>query len=83
MKPFVLKVLSRGDILFEGEVESLSSVNDTGKFDVLRGHANFISLIRDYLVIREKGGRTKEIKIGSGILKVLDNEANIYLGINK
>lgn len=75
--------MSRGDILFEGEIESLSSVNDTGKFDVLQEHANFISLIRDYLVITEKGGRTQEMKIGSGILKVLDNKANIYLGVNK
>ena len=67
--------------MFEGEIESLSSVNDSGKFDVLGHHANFISMIRDHLIIREKGGRTRELKIGRGILKVLDNSANVYLGI--
>lgn len=83
MRPFVLKVLSRGDVLFQGEIDSVSSVNDTGKFDILPGHAHFISLIRNYLIIREKGGRTRELKIGSGILKVINNQASIYLGINR
>lgn len=81
MKPLVLKVMTRGETVFEGEIESLSSVNEKGKFDVLRRHANFISMISNYLVITESGGKSRKLKIGKGILKVLDNKADAYLGI--
>ena len=77
----LLKIRNRENIIFDGLVSSISSVNDTGKFDILPEHANFISLIKDVITIRDVGGKTREIKIGSGILRVLNNRASIYLGI--
>ncbi len=80
-KPIHLKVVTRGELVYEGDVISVSSVNDKGKFDVLIRHANFITLIRDEIIIRDTGGEERVIKIGRGILKVFENEANAYLGV--
>ena len=78
-----LRVLTRGEMLYEGDVTSLSSVNELGKFDVLIEHANFISMVKDYLIIREKVGRELKLKISQGILRVNLDRANVYLGIKQ
>lgn len=80
-KALVLKVQTRQDVLYQGEIDSLTSVNQKGKFDILRKHANFISLIKDYILIRDLKGKDYRLNIGQGLMKVLDNQINIYLGI--
>lgn len=80
-KTLVLKVQTRQDVLYQGEIDSLTSVNQKGKFDVLREHANFISLIKDYILIKDLKGKDYRLNIGQGLMKVLDNQINIYLGI--
>lgn len=79
--PFHLKVVTRGETVYEGDITSLTSVNEKGKFDILLKHANFISLIKDYLIIGDAAGGEQEIKIGRGILRVFRDRANVYLGI--
>ncbi len=87
---FHLKVSSREGIVFEGEVSSLSSYNEKGKFDILASHANFISLIKKSLTIRADGsdtddktnkGVTKEIAFDNALLRVQENKVEVYLGI--
>ncbi|HEX67694.1 MAG TPA: hypothetical protein ENG13_01340, partial [bacterium] len=39
------------EIPFEGKAEAVSSQNKLGKFDILPGHANFITLIFKSLII--------------------------------
>ncbi len=80
-KPLNLTIRDRDSVIYDGEVNTLSSVNETGKFDVLRKHANFISLIKDYIIVRELTGEEKKYEIGSGIMKVLENDIFIYLGL--
>lgn len=53
-----VKIMSPTQTIFDGEVLSISSVNSTGKFDILPYHANFITLISKnpvILRIRKKG----------------------------
>lgn len=76
-----LKVFSPEKVFFEGEVKSLTSINEDGKFDVLGEHANFISIIRDTLIISHKNGEKQEIKIDGGVIKVHENRVSVYLGI--
>ena len=82
-KPIHLRVLTRGELLYEGEVNSLSSINESGKFDVLPKHANFISLIKNHLIIREQTGDERQIKVEQGILRIFQGKANVYLGIKQ
>jgi F0F1-type ATP synthase epsilon subunit len=83
VNPLTLTVKDRNSVIFSGDVLSITSYNDAGKFDVLSKHANFISLIKKDIEIRLKTGETKVFEIGNGILKVQDNLVNIYLGIGK
>ena len=75
-------IRDRSTMLFRGYVEAVSSLNDKGPFDVLPRHENFISLIKDFVIMHLSGGQEKRIEIGSGgVLKVKDNNVEIYLGI--
>lgn len=74
-------VRDKENILFEDEVRAITSFNEKGIFDVLPLHENFISIIKNSVIIHKKGGSKQEIKIGSGILKVFENKINVYLGL--
>lgn len=76
-------VRDRRKILFEGEVKSLSSVNQVGDFDVLPMHANFVSLIKKEVVL-DKGTSYEEVfEIDSGLLSVDEDGVDVYVGIGK
>lgn len=76
-----LYIRNRDEVIYSGEVSSITSVNDKGRFDVLPQHANFISLIRDYVIIRETDGKKREIKLDNAIIRVEKDEVEIFLGI--
>jgi len=76
-----ISVWTRDAVLYQGKAKALSSVNSRGKFDVLDHHANFISLIKDYLRITIETGEVREIHIKHGILRVYQNQVKAFLGI--
>ncbi len=76
-----LKVQDAENIIFEGEVDRISSFNDVGKFDVFPMHANFISIIRQELSFYHKNEKLKELKIEQAILKAKKDIVHIFLGI--
>ena len=80
-KPIVLKVRDADTILFEGEVDQISSYNEVGRFDVFPMHANFISIIQKELTLFKGHEKLKELKIEQAILKIKQDSASIYLGI--
>lgn len=79
---FHLKIISREGAVFDGNIISLSSYNDKGKFDILSLHANFISLIYKEIVIIKSGGDKKVIKIEKALLKNKNNNLEIFLGVD-
>lgn len=80
-KDLKIVVKSRKETLFEGDAYSLTSTNERGFFDVLPFHTNFVTLIKDFVVV-DKGLETeKNVKLEKGILTVIKNEVNVYLGI--
>ena len=68
-------------IVFEGQVDALSSVNEVGPFDVLPLHENFIALIKDKLILYNKKEKVKELAIDGGVIHISRNIAHIFLGI--
>lgn len=74
-------VRDREGILFQESVEAVSSFNEKGPFDVLPLHANFISLIRNSVMLKITGATSKEITLNSGVLKVKENKVEVYVGI--
>jgi F0F1-type ATP synthase epsilon subunit len=80
-KPLHLTIRTREAIVKDVDIKNLSSINDKGLFDVLDQHANFISIVKEKLLLRYPDGREEEVPIDQGVLKVRENQIDIYLGI--
>ncbi|MEK7186094.1 MAG: hypothetical protein AAB675_01910 [Patescibacteria group bacterium] len=80
-KHLVLKIQTKEGIAFNEEVSAITSFNDKGIFDVLPQHENFISIIKNQIIIHLLDGKTKEMKIDHGVLMVSENEAQVFLGM--
>lgn len=77
----VVTIYNLESTLYEGKVNALTSVNERGKFDILPLHSNFISIVTDYLILHESNGNKKEFKLSEGVLKMSNNQAFIFLGL--
>lgn len=80
-----VSVRTREEFLFDGWAASVTSRNDQGNFDVLPGHTNFISLLKDYLVVRPfaappEAEQRWEIK-GEAVLRVFSDRVEIFLEV--
>lgn len=67
--------------LFSGMATAISSVDAKGPFDVLGLHANFICMIKDSITIHDANGKVSKIPLEKGILKVFENQVEVFLGI--
>ncbi|OGH37823.1 MAG: hypothetical protein A3B44_01100 [Candidatus Levybacteria bacterium RIFCSPLOWO2_01_FULL_38_21] len=79
----LLKIQTKQGVLFNDRVKAITSFNEKGIFDVLPQHENFISVIKDKIIIHTTDGKDKEMKIDNGVLKVHENEAHIFLGLTE
>lgn len=79
----LIKVVIRDteNILFDGEVDRITSFNEIGRFDVYQMHANFISILTQKLTLYNKHEIVKEINIEQAIMKVKQDSVNIFLGL--
>ncbi len=73
-------VKDKNGIKAEDDYTAISAYNEVGLFDILPFHTNFITLIRTKLILH-KGSEEKEIKVGTGLLRVQDSHAFVYLGL--
>lgn len=79
-----IKVASPFKIYFDEEGYSISGLNETGPFDILPRHHNFMSLLQPgELVIRPVRGNTHEqrIRISGGLMHVKANKVTVFLDI--
>lgn len=82
-KSIILNIKGRqGPIMENEEVFAVTSINKKGLFDILPEHENFISIIKDRIIVHKKRNDKQEIKIETGILEVTDNKVNIFLGLH-
>lgn len=75
----VIQDLAR--IVFEGDVAAISSTNDKGPFDILSLHENFITLIKDHVTLTHLDGAKQRIKLNTGVLRNVENSAQIFIGV--
>ena len=82
VNPSTLAVIVRNKdkVLYSGQAYAVTSYNDKGVFDVLPQHENFITLIKEKVIVRKTQKDEKEIKIENGIVKVYKD--NIYVYVN-
>ena len=79
---FHLKVYAPYKVYFEGNIDSVSAVNDTGPFDVLARHHNFVTLLNPCDLVIRTGGKTDEkITIARGVMQVKADDVVVFLDI--
>lgn len=68
-------------IYYDGPAQSISAVNDTGPFDVLGKHHNFMTLLSTCDVIVRHGSEQEKISIQRGIMHVKQDEVIVFLDV--
>lgn len=75
-----LKIISAEDVLFEGEVSSVTLPGAMGSFTVLRNHASLIStLTPGEIVFSGDGGETTTVHVDGGIVDVDNNIVSVCI----
>ena len=78
-----LKVITRKGTSFDAEIDSLTGHNDKGDFDVLRQHSQFISLIKNKLIVRLLDRKVQEIPVDNAIMRVKGENIEVFIGIKQ
>lgn len=83
MKPMMaVKVYAPFQVYFEGDAVSVSAVNDTGPFDILPHHKNFLCmLVPCNLVIQPVEGAPKTIKIHRALMHVKADRVVVFVDV--
>lgn len=77
-----VKVYAPFQVYFNGPADNLSSANDTGPFDVLPNHKNFMSLLRPgNITVRQKGKPDFNLRIDRAVLHVRNNRVTVFLDV--
>lgn len=77
-----VKVFSAHQNYYEGPADSISAENDTGPFDILPKHYNFMTLVnRGEITIRIKGAEEKKLGITKGVMHVRRNSVIVFLDV--
>jgi F0F1-type ATP synthase epsilon subunit len=76
-----VKVYSPYQVYFDDLATSISAINDTGPFDILKGHHRFLTLLVPCeLAIAAAKGEEK-IKISHGIMYVKEDRVTVFLDV--
>lgn len=76
-----IKVASPFMTYFDDEAQSISAVNDTGPFDILPRHHNFITLLNECDIIVRSGSGDTKIHISGGVMHVKADEVIVFLNV--
>jgi len=77
-----VKVHSPYKVYYEGQAFSISAENDTGPFDILPKHDNFICLLKACnLVLRTVKDGEQSIEISGGVMHVKADRVIVFLDI--
>lgn len=76
-----ISISSPEKIVWEGEADALSSENTKGTFDVLPGHANFITMVEKRPIVVHRVDGDKEFTFPTAILYVRSNNVTVYTDI--
>lgn len=82
MPSISVKVYAPFQVYFEGEATSISAVNDTGPFDILPRHKNFLCmLVPCTMTIRPLEGPERTVKIHRALLHVKEDTIVVFMDV--
>ncbi len=74
-----LKIISAEDVLFEGEVASVTLPGAKGSFTVLANHASLISTLVPGTINYRAGGEDLSLNVGGGLVDVDNNVVSVCI----
>ena len=76
-----VKVYAPYRVYFEGEANSISAASQTGNFDILPRHHNFITLLVACDIIVRTSTHEETIRIQGGIMHVKADRVIVFLDV--
>jgi F0F1-type ATP synthase epsilon subunit len=76
-----VKVYAPFQVYFEGEAESLTAVNETGPFDILPHHHNFLCMLVPCELVIKTPTETKKIKIARALMHVKSERVTVFVDV--
>ncbi|MBW6441837.1 hypothetical protein K0B04_02945 [Patescibacteria group bacterium] len=76
-----VSIKNKKEQLFLGDASSVTSKNESGVFDILPYHVNFITLIFDFIIIDRNMPSEKRYEMENGVLYTISNRVEIYVGL--
>lgn len=81
-KPLMtIKVYAPFRVYFEGEGHSISGVNETGPFDILPHHHNFLCMLVPCELVIITPYETKRIKISHALMHVKAEKVTVFVDV--
>ncbi len=75
-----LEIISSSEVMFTGEVESVTLPGQMGLFTVLRNHASLIAaLVKGRVKYRTPDAREEEVEITGGLVDVDNNRISVCI----
>jgi len=66
-------------LVFSGYARSFSSSDEKGRYDILPGHENFVTVARGSAVIFDESGKRLEFTLGSAVVEVSENIVKVFV----
>lgn len=76
-----VKVYSPFKVYFDQDADSISAVNNTGPFDILPKHHNFMTLLNACDIVIRAGDNTQKIRISRGVMHVKADKVIVFLDV--
>lgn len=76
-----VKVHAPYKIYFDGPAKSISAINDTGPFDILPKHHNFMTLINEGEIVVRTKDNEERIPVTKGVMHVKANQVVVFLDV--
>ena len=76
-----VKVYAPFKIYYEGEAYSISAVNETGPFDILPKHHNFLCMLVPCTLTIETPNGTQTVKISRALMHVKAERVVVFVDV--
>lgn len=76
-----IKVYAPFSIYYEGEGYSISGVNESGPFDILPHHHNFLCMLSPSELVIRTPYETKTVKIGRALMHVKADKVVVFVDV--
>lgn len=80
-KNMYVKVYAPYKIYFDGEAQSISAENETGPFDILPKHHNFMTLLTPCDIVVRAENNEEVIPITQGVMHVKADQVIVFLDV--